>query len=83
MKTDNQIVKGMNFGKDILLVVIFSMIIWSNKSNIAEMVISKTDNAFLALIFIIGIGAAILLIFLIVRVVTHKLVFKIFGNEDN
>lgn len=83
MKTDNQIVKGMNFGKDILLVVIFSMIIWSNKSNIAEMVTSKTDNAFLALIFIIGIGAVILLVFLIVRVVTHKLVFKIFGDEDN
>lgn len=83
MKTDNQIVKGMNFGKDILLVVIFSMIIWSNKSNIAEMVTSKTDNAFLALIFIIGIGAAIFFIFLIVRVVTHKLVFKIFGDEDN
>lgn len=47
------------------------------------MVTSKTDNAFLALIFIIGIGAVILLVFLIVRVVTHKLVFKIFGDEDN
>ncbi|MGI2320309.1 hypothetical protein ACQ231_11990 [Staphylococcus cohnii] len=82
MKTDNQIVKGMNFGKDILLVVIFSMIIWSNKSNIAEMVTSKTDNAFVALSFLIGIFVVILFIFFLIRIVLHKMVFKLFGDED-
>ncbi|MBF7018232.1 hypothetical protein QI229_13280 [Staphylococcus saprophyticus] len=83
MRTDNQIVNAMNVVKDIVLFVIFSMVVWGNKSNIEEMVISKTDNEFLALSFSISIFVVILFIFFLIRIVLHKLVFKIFGDEDN
>ena len=83
MKTDNQIVNAMNLVKDIVLFVIFSMIVWGNQSNIKELVISKTDNEFLALSFLIGIFVVIIIIFFLVRVFLHKMVFKIFGDEDD
>lgn len=83
MRTDNQIVNAMNVVKDIVLFVIFSMVVWGNKSNIEEMVISKTDNEFLALSFSISIFVVILFIFFLIRIALHKLVFKIFGDEDN
>ena len=83
MRTDNQIVNAMNVVKDIVLFVIFSMFVWGNKSNIEEMVISKTDNEFLALSFSISIFVVILFIFFLIRIVLHKLVFKIFRDEDN
>ncbi|HDE9484131.1 TPA: hypothetical protein P6W18_002744 [Staphylococcus aureus] len=83
MRTDNQIVNAMNVVKDIVLFVIFSMVVWGNKSNIEEMVISKTDNEFLALSFSISIFVVILFIFFLIRIVLHKLIFKIFDDEDN
>lgn len=75
MRTDNQIVNAMNVVKDIVLFVIFSMVVWGNKSNIEEMVISKTDNEFLALSFSISIFVVILFIFFLIRIALHKLVF--------
>ncbi|MBM6048730.1 hypothetical protein H6L69_11720 [Staphylococcus epidermidis] len=83
MRTDNQIVNAMNVVKDIVLFVIFSIVVWGNKSNIEEMVISKTNNEFLALSFSISIFVVILFIFFLIRIVLHKVVFKIFDDEDN
>lgn len=83
MRTDNQIVNAMNVVKDIVLFVIFSIVVWGNKSNIEEMVISKTNNEFLALSFSISIFVVILFIFFLIRIFLHKVVFKIFGDEDN
>lgn len=83
MRTDNQIVNAMNVVKDIVLFVIFSIVVWGNKSNIEEMVISKTNNEFLALSFSISIFVVILFIFFLIRIVLQKVVFKIFGDEDN
>lgn len=82
MRTDNQIVNAMNVVKDIVLFVIFSMVVWGNKSNIKEIVVSKTDNEFLALSFIIGIFVVIIFIFFLIRIVLNKLIFKIFGDGD-
>lgn len=83
MRTDNQIVNAMNVVKDIVLFVIFSIVVWGNKSNIEEMVISKTNNEFLALSFSISIFVVILFIFFLIRIVLHKVVFNIFGDEDD
>lgn len=67
MRTDNQIVNAMNVVKDIVLFVIFSIVVWGNKSNIEEMVISKTNNEFLALSFSISIFVVILFIFFLLE----------------
>lgn len=81
MRTDNQIVNAMNIVKDIVLFAIFSIVVWSNKSKIEELVISKTDNEFLALSFLIVIFVVIIFIFFLIRIALHKMVFKIFGDE--
>lgn len=83
MKTDNQIVNLMNIGKDILLFIIFSIIVWSNQSNIIATGNDVSKDKFLSLLFSLGIIIILLVIFLLIRVFLHKNIFRIFSHKDN
>lgn len=81
MRTENQIVNMMNTGKDILLFIMFSMILWGNKSNINEFSKSITDDKFLSISLSIGLIIVILVVFLLIRFLLHKMIFSIFNHE--
>lgn len=81
MRTDNRIVNMMNAAKDILLLLIFSTVVWRNQSNITEFSKSITDDNLLSISLSIGLIIVILVVFLLIRLLLHKLIFSIFNHE--
>ena len=74
----NYYVKMMNMGANLVLLIIFSIILWSNKDKIAKLIENTTDNIFFAYSTMIGIGFLYLLVLLIVIAIVHKLNARIF-----